>query len=498
MAGMPASFSQATPAPVGTKPAPVVAAAKPPLQPNKARVGPESLVSTLNAEVAEAKANSAKIKTDLEGITSGFHTKMGELKALMPKPPEMKKFEPPEQVDPIAAFGSSAGLLAGIASLFTRTPLTTSLKAMTAGMQAIQQGNAHAYEKAFEEWQENTDYAFKAFDEQNKAYDQMIDLAKTDYDAAIRGITQIAAMTDDQVMMTVSQMGELSKIENLNISRAELNMKTQEAAFNVGVPAKILSGKIAAYKVQNGGQSPPPEKLAQMYQEAKNGGASGGMLATAEMIAKGQIPMPTGYALTRMGGNELVTMVKQLKPDFSATLYPAKQNALKAFYAGDRGRLVTAANVGIQHLAVLEELMDALHNGDVPRANAIRQRFAAETGVAAPTNMDAAKQIVGDEIVKFVAGGGRGAGAVFDREEIGKNLNRSGSPAQMKGLIGTYKHLMAGQLDGQRKQYEATGLEDIQPFDTYLMPETIQALSNLSPGAAGGNGEDLSHLWGGR
>ncbi|TXH15062.1 MAG: hypothetical protein E6R03_07945 [Hyphomicrobiaceae bacterium] len=459
-----------------------------------------SLSQQLNTEVSEAKLAGDKLKTDLEGITSKFGTRMGELRAQMPKAPEVKPFEAPEKVDPLSAFGSSAGILAGIASLFTRTPLTTSLKALTAGMDAISKGNAHAYEQAFDEWKSNTDYAFKAFDAQNEAYDQMLDLAKTDYDAAIRGIQQIAAMTDDKVMMTVAQMGEITKMEQLSNERKRLSIQAQEAAWEVGIPAQILKDSVQEFQMIKG-RPPNAAEMSGLYQQAKTGmivGEDAGAASNiAKAVAKYQIPLPQGRSLQQYGGQNFINQVLAVNPSYNAGMFPAIRKAISDFNTGRQGNLVRSGNVAIQHLQQLHQAAVALKNGDVQKFNAVKQRLARETGQTMGTNFDAVAKVAGDEIVKFVQGGGAAAGALADREAIAENISKAMSTNQLEGVIDMYIGLLAGQVEGLRQQYEQSTFQD--DFDRYLHPDTKAAINkHAAPHSSGGQSADFSKLWGGK
>jgi hypothetical protein len=100
-----------------------------------------------------------------------------------------------------------------------------------------------------------------------------------------------------------------------------------------------------------------------------------------------------------------------------------------------------------------------------------------QLGRPAPTNFDAAKEIVGDEVVKAVIGG---VNSQADREAIKHLITSTQTPAQLKGVIQTFTALLGGQLDGQRQRYQAgTGLNN---FDQkYLAPATQDALKRGLP-----------------
>lgn len=154
----------------------------------------------------------------------------------------------------------------------------------------------------------------------------------------------------------------------------------------------------------------------------------------------------------------------------------ASQGAsVREFARGKLGNSVRSFNVSLSHLETLGNLADALHNGDAKMINKVGNYFAEQAGGAAPTNFDAAKKIVGDEIVKAIVGSG---GGVHDREEAARVIAASNSPAQLKGSIETYKELMRGQLTGLRQQYEtSTGKND---FDKFLSPHAKEAVKPVS------------------
>jgi hypothetical protein len=154
----------------------------------------------------------------------------------------------------------------------------------------------------------------------------------------------------------------------------------------------------------------------------------------------------------------------------------------QAFASGTQGNTIRALGVALSHLDVLRNLGQALNNGNVQAVNQLKNAFQAQFGKPAPANFDAAREIVGDEVVKSIVG--NGAGAIADREAAKAAISKASSWPQLLGVIHTYQQLQAGQLMGLRSQYEAsTGLKD---FDNHLTPEARQVFSRFrgSPPAA--------------
>lgn len=175
---------------------------------------------------------------------------------------------------------------------------------------------------------------------------------------------------------------------------------------------------------------------------------------TAQAIARGDLAPLSGFSLAKPMGQQIMSRVVAINPEFNPTAFATRQRVEDAFAKGKEAQSVRSFSVGISHLNTLDTLADALHNKDTQLINKIGNALSSQTGNPAPTNFEAAKKIVGDEIVKAIVGSG---GGVADREEAAKTIAAANSPAQLKGVIGTYKELMKGQLDGLRRQYQAGG-----------------------------------------
>lgn len=152
----------------------------------------------------------------------------------------------------------------------------------------------------------------------------------------------------------------------------------------------------------------------------------------------------------------------------------SKGKAVKDFATGTQGRQVNAFNTAIDHLDTMDKLSDALQNGDVKAFNALGNVVARQTGAPAPTNFDAAKQIVTAEVIKAVVASG---GGVTERQEAERNFAAASSPAQLKGIIDTYKKLLGGQLNSLNLQYtNTTGRKD---FESKLTPAAKSELQRI-------------------
>lgn len=180
---------------------------------------------------------------------------------------------------------------------------------------------------------------------------------------------------------------------------------------------------------------------------------------------------------TRGGERErFLRMATQYDPTFDQKEYNTRYNAINKFATGQQGNTVRSLNVAIDHMDTARALGDALKNGNVPLFNAAANEFAKQTGKPAPTNFEAVKEIVADEVVKGVIGG---AGALEDRRAAAEKIRSASSPAQLNGVLDSWTKLLAGQVSGLEKQYEgSTGRKDFR--DKYLNQRTRSAIDSAS------------------
>lgn len=205
-------------------------------------------------------------------------------------------------------------------------------------------------------------------------------------------------------------------------------------------------------------------------------------------IASGEIalnPPPTNarnpVMLQRYG--QMLEKVKAENPNWSAEMYPTIKRTVGSFAAGKEGATLKALNTSIDHLDTWEELGRALKNGNVQMLNNVYNKIAAATGSTAPTNFEAARQILGNEIVKGITGA---AGGVEDRAKS-QEVMGSKSPQQMLETAQTLRKLLGGQLTGLEQQYQAGtyGRKDFK--DKYLTPAARKAFDGAqSKGSAAG------------
>jgi hypothetical protein len=147
---------------------------------------------------------------------------------------------------------------------------------------------------------------------------------------------------------------------------------------------------------------------------------------------------------------------------------------------GTAGGLVRSAGAVLAHIDLLDQYITALGNGDVKAANSISQSFKEQTGKAAPTQFDAQKTIVTDELTRYLIARG---GGVHDRQQMQEQVSRANSPGQLRAVIQTWKSDMVGQLEAQAAQADGLGMR--KQFDAVMTPHARDLLrSHGAPAAA--------------
>jgi hypothetical protein len=160
---------------------------------------------------------------------------------------------------------------------------------------------------------------------------------------------------------------------------------------------------------------------------------------------------PTGNT-TR--SSQLMQIVQAADPTYDAQQYKTKQGIETAFTAGLPSRTLKSINVVADHLKVLDSTIDALNNGDVKAFNQIGNAISTQMSVPAPTDFNAVKRIVADELAKAVIGG---VGALGDRKSIDETINAASGPVALRSVINRYQQLMDGQRNGLSDQYKSGG-----------------------------------------
>ena len=207
-----------------------------------------------------------------------------------------------------------------------------------------------------------------------------------------------------------------------------------------------------------------PKTIAPIDMEAAEG--------VADMIGHHQIAPPSAYSRASPFNQAVMKILSSKYPDFQAIDFNTiKQNDI-AFTKGKQGDITRSLNVAINHTDLMRDLIKNLNNRQLPVWNTLANEFQTQFGMPAPTNLDAMKNILADEMTKGILGG---VGALADREKFAKSLDNSKSPTQLNQALDTFINALGGQLAGLSKQYHA-GTQKTDFAERFLFDRTIQAI----------------------
>lgn len=437
------------------------------------------------------------------------------------KPPQLKPPPVPTSTAPIAIWGSSAMWVAAIGGLLTRRPLTNALTAASAVMTAYRQQDAAAAQQAFDTWKTETDNAAKMAQFSIDSYKAALAHIDTDRKAAAAEFLVTAKSLGDENAAYVAQHYGLDAavryvdamqrhIDTMAKAQPDIDKKNDQlqlytkfadatralsVAKQSGDPKKIAAAQGAYDSIANDVRSfhGVMDKGGGGAFQALGGSAlsSDAVTSIAERYLAGDKSALSGLGFGSAGSanrvavqNKIAELMKasgETPAEVSSRLATFDKTA-KAFATGQQGNAVRSFSVLLSHFDTLKKLYAALNSGDTRAVNAIKNTFETEFGFAAPTNISAARQLIGDEIIKAVTGA---AGALGDRETAQQTISGSSSPEQIlgspgnPGLIDTYSELAVGQLRGLRQQYQSgTELAD---FDKLLSPDAKRLLHAPKP-----------------
>jgi len=232
------------------------------------------------------------------------------------------------------------------------------------------------------------------------------------------------------------------------------------------VPVNPYKPEVGYGKTTTPGEDQSRQTQLQIHGLGPDGTPTGEIKEVAKAIGEGRLPPLSSMAMSSVRGQQIMGELAKNFPGYDVKDFHSADTGLKYFTSGKGGQQVRSFNVALAHLDTLDQLATALGNNDSQLINKVGNAVSTQMGVPNVTNFEAAKKIVGDEIVKAIVGSG---GGVADREEAARTISAASSPAQLKGVINTYRELMRGQLGGLRQQYETTtGRKD---FDRFLSEE---------------------------
>lgn len=203
--------------------------------------------------------------------------------------------------DPMEGAGGPAMLLAGIASLFTRRPLTSALNAAAASMEAFHQGDKERMENERQKWKDQVEVALKQNQQELDKYRAAMEAAHLTQQERMAKMQAIAASSSDEVLKASIRNGDLdqaSKIlegrqkaaeglaEKLEVARLRASIygsRGSQTAQEASTAKDLVDDVLAGKTIQYGGVSITKADLDEILSKPK---PATGWNAKQEVIRK--------------------------------------------------------------------------------------------------------------------------------------------------------------------------------------------------------------------
>lgn len=419
-----------------------------------------------------------------------------EYERISKAPPALKP------VDALANFGSAGTIIALIGGLFARKHMTAALSAAGAAMKAINENNYEQFLQSYKAWERQSSTALEMVRLHNEEIRNLIDdkrMAESEKNARLGIMYQSLGMDRQADMMRLGahekvfteqaslermmqtagqyrQQYQIGVAANLEAKYLADGMDSIEAKRKAGVEsgiipastatsqtkgreaevAKVVAADVAKFKTDNPDASSEDVNKAEYQSRLKH---------EKEMAAATRMPRSASAMATQKFLEENPDATSADLVRFQAQ--QARAVAVeRAFGAGAEAKNVTSLNTVADHVETYEEVANALQNGDIPRLNALRNQWRAETGDERPIDFAVVQEIASREISRAVIGG---PGAAEDRAAMAKQIGDARSPEQLAGAFKEIKRLVAGRLDSLGRQYAGTDAERRRHFEEEML-----------------------------
>ena len=393
-----------------------------------------------------------------------------EAQAMQLKPPQINLPPKPEpkHTSPLEMFGSYAMMFAALGGLLSRNHLTTSLNAMSAAINGYKQKDKDATDEAMKQWEAESKNALNLINFQNRAYEQALGNIRHSEDLELRRGTEaervakskmdaLQAAFSDPAMAEASKSG-LHAMVDLQKKREDMANRLAEEKIKV---SRGYAGMQAAEEYNASDEyaaATPMERLEKLASIEHEFGTLSGRSASAgkqpmteqqkdfyaDQIGSYNMAPPGQFLMRNPDWTEVMERAQKKHPDYISADFATSQKVKQDIETGADGRVLRSLTAVRQHLDYLGALAESLPNtSNMQQLNAMAASLSKQLGHREVTSFDAAKAIVGPEIIKAIVGSG--AGGQAEREHAMELFSAASTPEQLKGAIQAVKVLLGGQ-----------------------------------------------------
>ena len=410
-----------------------------------------------------------------------------------PAPPELTpiptKAPDPQYTNIFKALSPDMMALAALGGALTGAPITATLQNATGFLKGIHEGDEQATKDHLEQFNTNLNAAKDANAAALEKYRTVLDSKNFDMNKMNGQLRSIANEYGDPITMHAIETGDLKGLAQIVEAREAMQTRLQNHQDMINLRVEGSWGPTLDFTLKDGKKvQGERNKLTGQIRDL-----AGNEIDRSQITREDRQALPARsapalalqkYIQDKENAGQTVGPEDVLN---FASDYASRVKAARDWGTGPLGNQTRSFNVGLYHLDTLQELADALKNGDTKAFNKLANEWGVQTGNPAPTNFETAKQIIGAEVVKAIVGAG--GGGVQERLEAANHIGASMSPEQMTGAIDTTQALMVGQLRGLKQQYERT-TKNTDFEDAFLSPEAralFEKETQKAPDQAGGD-----------
>lgn len=473
----------------------------------------------ISQEIAEAQANRARRRADLEAELKSKQAEYDDLKANAPQPSAPPKFIPPPQAPNTQEMLKPTSLQKqfGLASIFALLSVGLAkgsaiygLKALGGFMEGAHASNVEQAKAALQDFNSNMQVVHDANQAALHEYNAIWQDKKLSWDTKLQVFREKALMFEDKLALEKLDQGDVNGIHQLNKDRANVN-KTMHTEL---LRNEQIKNQMAHY-----------EQMAKLA-DAKARGVTGGM--DIEHMELGPIDPTTGnreeflakfpeadqelikamatgkMAASGFGNIDqkrrtfLIQAAQLYRPSFNARLFQLGSITAKEFSpAGAAGKNIIAINTMIPHIDQFAENYSKLNNSQIQRWNSVKNKLETEFGDPALLRVQQSALRVAGEYAKIIKGG---AAAPTDQEmsHWEQIFTTNMSKAQMQGVVWDALEGAGGRLSALEQAYSANmpgeKLDALYPKSKELIvknkPKNEKAPDWLHVSGKGGSNEE--------
>ena len=477
-----------------------LAPAKSPVAPPAPEAKPEpkpaekTVVSDLLSSVGKGEAGAQKQVDALEAEKM----KLNPPTISLPPKPE------PKHTSPVEQWGSYAMMFAALGGMLSRNHMTTALNAASAVMNGFKENDTKKSEQAFKEWESANKTAIQLYDFQNRAYEQALGRIDKSEDLAFKRGSEEDKAASSKINALLHAFGDVAGIEayqrgglagfeehQKKVADATEQLKEKSADLGLQGTEKLAARKMvesAAWKAAEaaGDKDKQQEMALKLHHDIHDKPHPAVALDKSKDPAED--PLVKAYekkflefdldankmTAAQFKANPKLAAARDLAladPDFHPSDFAAGQTFKTTMLSKPEGRTIRTLVSVREHLDYLDALSERLPNTHGSQAmNEVAAALSKQFGHEGVSSFDAAKSIVGPEIIKAITAVG-GGGVEERRDAVLKLFNDANTPEQMQGAIRAVKTLLGAQAVSIADEQFRGIKQSIK--DRFINPEAI-------------------------